>query len=375
MSITRYKGVVCTNLFPLSSERTQKGSTVAVRELVEGLNHIGLDLKKVIRVNPLIGRAGFSIPRYTRSGLFDVYDSCLVGFSSIYSAKLTKYSLEKIMGNEYFDYALCHYARNVLFISKFCTEVKKRVWVVHNTDLAEKNFKLSEQAIEQSDLILARSFAIAHQFKFKFGLETDGVVFSGIDETLICKHDGNFNIRNKINIVTACSLIDIKNVDCVIKAISELKQVGIQATLQVYGSGPEHSNLKALTARLRIEDSVIFHGYCPRIEVLDAMKAANLFIMPSAPETMGVAYLEAMASGCVVIGHKGWGIDGIVRNGINGFLVDSASPNAIKDIVIHYLSLDRRSLHRKSLQTVSEYTHKESVLNYKAQLDHLFCGS
>jgi len=34
--------------------------------------------------------------------------------------------------------------------------------------------------------------------------------------------------------------------------------------------------------------------------------------MVSAPETFGLVYLEAMAKGCIVIGTKNWGIDGIV---------------------------------------------------------------
>ena len=37
--------------------------------------------------------------------------------------------------------------------------------------------------------------------------------------------------------------------------------------------------------------------------------------MVSEPETFGLAYLEAMAKGCLVVGAYGWGIDGIIRHG------------------------------------------------------------
>ena len=43
--------------------------------------------------------------------------------------------------------------------------------------------------------------------------------------------------------------------------------------------------------------------------------------MISSPETFGLAYLEAMARGNIVIGTKGWGIDGIVIDGENGLFM------------------------------------------------------
>ena len=42
-----------------------------------------------------------------------------------------------------------------------------------------------------------------------------------------------------------------------------------------------------------------------------------------------MAYVEAMASGAVVIGAQGWGIDGILQDGVNGFLV---APGRVADL-------------------------------------------
>ena len=42
--------------------------------------------------------------------------------------------------------------------------------------------------------------------------------------------------------------------------------------------------------------------------------------MISQGEAFGLVYLEAMARGCITIASRGEGFDGIIKDGINGFL-------------------------------------------------------
>ena len=49
------------------------------------------------------------------------------------------------------------------------------------------------------------------------------------------------------------------------------------------------------------------------------MEESDVFAMVSSPETFGLVYIEAMAKGCVTIGSKGEGIDGVIVNNENGF--------------------------------------------------------
>ena len=63
------------------------------------------------------------------------------------------------------------------------------------------------------------------------------------------------------------------------------------------------------------------------------MAGADFFVMPSYPEGLGIVYLEAMGEGCITIGTKGEGIDGIIRDGENGFLVERDDALAIAEII------------------------------------------
>jgi len=55
----------------------------------------------------------------------------------------------------------------------------------------------------------------------------------------------------------------------------------------------------------------------------------DAFILPSYSETFGIVYLEAMAAGIVTVGVRGQGIDGVIKHGDNGLLVE---PKSIKSI-------------------------------------------
>ena len=99
------------------------------------------------------------------------------------------------------------------------------------------------------------------------------------------------------------------------------------------------------------------------------MKKSDVFVMPSAPETFGLVYLEAMASGCIVVGAKGWGIDGLIKNGFDGYLVEPRDIDALKNFLLTCLLKIRLKYekiveillenlllmkHRKIMQTLSK---------------------
>ena len=115
-------------------------------------------------------------------------------------------------------------------------------------------------------------------------------------------------------------MIPLKNIDVVLFALAQLTSE-FDWTYTVIGDGPQRAALESMISDLGLEDRVSLLGRRSRDEVIKLMDDASIFVMPSAPESMGMAYLEAMARGCIVVGAVGWGIDGVVHDGINGFLL------------------------------------------------------
>src|SRR5260370_2683955 len=88
-----------------------------------------------------------------------------------------------------------------------------------------------------------------------------------------------------------------KGHDRVIAAIPQLLGRGQDVVYVVVGEGDDEPRLVAFANKTGVEDRVRFMGAVGRQTVIDAYRAADLFLMPSTGEGFGIAFLEALASG------------------------------------------------------------------------------
>ena len=146
-------------------------------------------------------------------------------------------------------------------------------------------------------------------------------------------------------ILVASRLISLKNIDVLIEAFARVHSRG-DLSLMILGDGPERRSLEFLAEKLGISDSVYFAGAVPRDRVLKYMEEAEIYAMVSSPETFGLVYLEAMSQGCVTIGSRGEGIDGVIVDGENGFLCTPGRVDELAEVLIKVLSLDRTEKER-----------------------------
>ena len=74
-------------------------------------------------------------------------------------------------------------------------------------------------------------------------------------------------------------------------------------------------------------------GRLKRGDVIDHLKKCQVFVMISEQEIFGLVYLEAMALGLIPIGSRGEGIDGIIEDGVNGFLCKPGDADDLSAII------------------------------------------
>lgn len=139
--------------------------------------------------------------------------------------------------------------------------------------------------------------------------------------------------RPALSILQAGHLTRQKRVSVTIEAFQRLRKRRPEAALTLAGKGPERNALEAQCARDGLTGAVRFTGEIPNGELLAEMARTRFFVMPSVHEGFGIAYLEAMASGCVTVGTEGEGIADLIRSGENGFLVPPDDPEAIVRVV------------------------------------------
>ncbi len=191
--------------------------------------------------------------------------------------------------------------------------------VLHNVDIytLNKNRKLSREITLYKN-IGGRNKKICDTASKMLSRESR-LVLSGIDEALIPSFDliekKSVQSSGPIKIVYAGNLIKLKNVDVILSA---LEKVSFDYQCDIIGDGPE---MQKLISMAHGDPRITFRGRMSREATIEKMREADVFVMVSSPETFGLVYLEAMAQGCITIGSKNEGIDGVIIDGKNGFLV------------------------------------------------------
>ncbi|MCG8416928.1 MAG: glycosyltransferase family 1 protein [Proteobacteria bacterium] len=99
--------------------------------------------------------------------------------------------------------------------------------------------------------------------------------------------------------------------------------------LAIVGDGPYRHRLETLFA----DTATTFTGYLQGSELADAYACADIFVFPSANETLGNVVLEAMSSGLPVVAPRSGGVLDNVSDGKTGLLFDREKQSALVDAV------------------------------------------
>jgi L-malate glycosyltransferase len=144
-------------------------------------------------------------------------------------------------------------------------------------------------------------------------------------------------------IFCAGRLIELKGTEYLIDAMPGILSCLPNTRLLVAGDGPEKVNLIKKIQVLNLGSHVSLLGTISHQDIPAYYHSADVFVLPSVfisgmTEALGLVLLEAMASGCPVIGSNVGGIPDIISDGENGFLVPERDPVAIAEKIVMLLS-------------------------------------
>ena len=112
-----------------------------------------------------------------------------------------------------------------------------------------------------------------------------------------------------------------KNIDFILRMFAELRRQRPEVRLVIAGEGPALNALKKMAAQLHIADAVMFVGYLDRRgELMDAYRAADVFVFASRTETQGLVLLEAMALGVPVVSTAALGTKEVLCEGAGALI-------------------------------------------------------
>jgi glycosyltransferase involved in cell wall biosynthesis len=171
-------------------------------------------------------------------------------------------------------------------------------------------------------------------------------------------------VRNKEKLVigTVGRLEPEKGINYLLLAMNIILTKFPEVKLEIIGDGSSLNELKNLSKKLNISNSVKFFGKF--VNVIPFYNKMDVFVLPSILEGFGIVLLEAMAAGIPVVATNVNGIKEVVINMHSGLLVPSKNPEAIADAVIRLIDNPelRKSLIQEGLKRAKLFDVKEHII-------------
>ena len=180
--------------------------------------------------------------------------------------------------------------------------------------------------------IIAVSDELAILLKNKYPDKKIHIIENGIDlqdvnqireqpETASDRHSVSFRIA------IAGRLVPAKRVDLFIQIARYMRDnyPDLQTSFHIFGDGPMHDQLVALSRALETEDIIHFEGHCD--DILQKLKSIDALLMTSDHEGLPMVLLEAMAVYTPIIAHAVGGIPKLLDQGSSGILIQGHQPS------------------------------------------------
>ncbi|MFW6088551.1 MAG: glycosyltransferase [Gemmatimonadota bacterium] len=164
-----------------------------------------------------------------------------------------------------------------------------------------------------------------------------------------------------------------KGLDVLLEAFAGIASRFPEQTLVLVGNGPLTGTLEGLVADLGLNARVRFLGRIGRPETIALLHGCDLFVLSSRAEPFGLAVLEAMACGKPVVATRVGGIREIVRDGVDGLLVEPDDADALAEAMAALLedSGAARRLGREAAVRARSFDTEANGRAYGALFDDL----
>lgn len=184
------------------------------------------------------------------------------------------------------------------------------------------------------------------------------VVNNGID---INQFEYKFSPEGPI--ISLCELTPRKNVEMLLRAWAQLESADLtDRKLIIAGDGPRRNELIKLASDLSLSN-ISFQGYISDEEKYELFMDAFCYVLPTRMEGFGLANLEAMASGCVVVSTDTPGVRDYLRDGENGRMVPNDEPIELARILQQLIDNPKgyEDLAINGRETAENYDIEETV--------------
>lgn len=208
----------------------------------------------------------------------------------------------------------------------------KTVTTLHGTDItlvgSDPSFaSVVGFSIEASDGVTAVSESLKRDTASALGVKRNIAVIPNFLECADYHRLQDEELRERLCPAGDCEALvthisnfrSVKRIGTVIEIFRRIR-TQVRARLVMVGDGPDRLAAERQVEDYGLSDVVDFVG--EQHDVVAWLSAADLFLLPSAQESFGLAALEAMSCQVPVIASRVGGLPEVIQDGVTGFICD-----------------------------------------------------
>ncbi len=158
-----------------------------------------------------------------------------------------------------------------------------------------------QQALEGADAVVIACFYVQRliaEHGYRISDERIHTIALGVDTNVFCPSSTSSVKDDDFRLIHAASLVGVKDQATLLRAFARLKS---NVTLDILGIGPERERLEHLAKNLGIGERVHFVGAVHHLDLPKYYQQADLNVLTSRHEGLGMVTLEAAACGIPTI--------------------------------------------------------------------------
>ena len=200
-------------------------------------------------------------------------------------------------------------------------------------------------------------------------LQKTYLCYNGVDTSIF--HPGPAARPERLNgasvvLGTVANLREEKGIDLLLRAYALLQKMVRGTKLFIVGDGPQMDELQNLGRELGVMENTVFQIGKP--DISNEMRMLDIFVLPSYSEAFSNALLEAMASGCAVIGSNLGGTPELIEDGRNGLLFQTRSAEDLAaklKIVVENADLRAQFQKESAVRAREEFSLEKNLAGFR----------